>query len=349
MTYCIAWKSIDAVFMTSDSVITKTGDPKPLNKETSSLGELSISSGNVKIEEGINKIYRISNDLLISFAGDVSLFFQVFENIKKYFYDLGPLKAIELGINSVRTTAILELQLLIGLKSNDNLHLYSFNTFWDNQLKEHNDLEFVHIGSLSSTNLGERIKNTFSKNFTKENSNSFINQIYLHFLIQSYSIYEPTMEVGVGGLYNSAFITKKDVNFIDDTSIIIYEPLANQNTIIPIGICNYFNRWDAFIYNSTISNSKEIFIPDSTNFLYQNADAQNFVEEYSNNYTPGIIAFYSSKTQLVSIFIMKDTSKYFILTFKNGKIELQVTQDCLNLLLKTNPSAQIGFNVQIDV
>jgi len=349
MTYCIAWKSTEAVFMTSDSVITKTGDPTPLNKETSSLGELSISRENVKVEEGINKVYRIAEDLLISFAGDVSLFFQVFENIKKYFYDLSALKAIELGINSVRTTGILELQLLIGFKSNDNLYLYSFNTLFDNQLKEHSDLEFVHIGSLSSTNLGERIKNTFLNSFAKEKSNSFISQIYLHFLIQSYSIYEPTMEVGVGGLYNSAFITKKNVNFIDDTSIIIYEPLTNQNTIVPIGICNYFNRWDAFIYNSTISNSKEIFIPDSTNFLYQNVDAQNLIENYSYNYTPSIIVFYSSTVQLVSIFIMKDTSKYFILSFKNGKIELQVTQDCLNLLLKTNPSAHMGFNVQIDV
>ena len=44
MTYCIAWKSTEAIFMTSDSVITKTGDPNPLNKETSSLGELSNTS-----------------------------------------------------------------------------------------------------------------------------------------------------------------------------------------------------------------------------------------------------------------------------------------------------------------
>lgn len=349
MTYCIAWKSSEAIFLTSDSVITKTGYPNPLNKRTSSLGELSISKENQKIEEGINKIYRISDDLLISFAGDVSLFFQVFENIKKYFCDLSPIKAISLGIDSVRTNGFLNLQLLIAFKSNNNLCLYSFNTLLDKQLTEHGDLEFVHIGSLSSTHLGQMIKNTFQNSFVKENYRSFITQIYLHFLIQSFSIYEPTMEIGVGGLYNSAFITKANVNFIDDTSIIIYEPLINQNTLIPIGICNYFNRWDAFIYNSTISNSKEIFIPDSTNFLYQNLDAQNLIEDYSYNYTPKIVTFYSSTVRLVSIFIMKDTSKYFVLSVKNGKIQLEVTQDCLNLLLKTNPSAHIGFNVQIDV
>jgi hypothetical protein len=346
MTYCIAWKTKDAVFMTADSAITTTGSAVNRFNDRSSLGELSVKRGDMTIQEEANKILNVGKTLLLCYSGDVNLFLEVFNILKKYYDESKPEYSLQIAIDSVRTNASINLRLLFAYSVNNQVGLYSFNLNGDLKITTHDAKELISIGIFAQSESDRKNKERFQY-LIDSGMNPFTIHLHIHFFVQSQSVFSDTLKYGVGGLYNSAFITPNYISYIDDTSIILYDAVAEKNTIIPRGICNFFNRYEAFICNSTISNSKEIFISFKENILFNDKELQAEIEDYSQNYRPSIVVFFSLNSKIGSIFLVEKKDEYFELNFNEGKIGLKTYQKCMDLLLVKNHTNEVQFNIII--
>src|SRR5256885_2350897 len=104
MTYCIGWRNHNTVYLISDTASTiedKSGKYKP-QKEISSMGEKSFATKTLAVEEYLHKQFRIENNFIIAYAGDVDTALTIIYTTKKYFDPEHPLKSFELALDSIR-------------------------------------------------------------------------------------------------------------------------------------------------------------------------------------------------------------------------------------------------------
>lgn len=87
MSYCIAWKHGNNVFMLSDTAISSRVDEPmvPYN----SMGEVQTTHFGYYVEEGLLKLIKISSDFAVSFATeDVTCAWQMIETIRMLYENL---------------------------------------------------------------------------------------------------------------------------------------------------------------------------------------------------------------------------------------------------------------------
>src|SRR5262249_39910757 len=68
MTYCLAWKLRNAVFLVADAAVT--GGSMPLRETRSSFGELH-KAGPTKVQQAALKVFHLPGERGLTFAGDV--------------------------------------------------------------------------------------------------------------------------------------------------------------------------------------------------------------------------------------------------------------------------------------
>lgn len=154
MTYCIGWKYNNTIFLVSDSV--QTGNQIP-STEYSSFGELHQQVNGYFVEEALLKIVPISENCVISFAGDdVRLAFNIIKHIKKFYttyqHDINEI------LSSVRNSfwplpkdtcgKEAYVELIIGIYHDNRPRLLKWNTKNPNPVECTED--FCSIGCLTN-------------------------------------------------------------------------------------------------------------------------------------------------------------------------------------------------------
>lgn len=69
MSYCIAWKKNEQVFMLSESAISSFEDD--IQAGISTFGEVQGLYGKYYVQEGLLKIIKINDDFVLGVSGDV--------------------------------------------------------------------------------------------------------------------------------------------------------------------------------------------------------------------------------------------------------------------------------------
>lgn len=236
MTYCIAWKSKRTVYLISDSArtIENGSGSNKLQKNYTSVGEKSVHSGNITVEEWLHKQFRVDDKFIITYAGDVHLAIGIVKNIRRCFNHVQPLAAFERAIDSVRNPERpTDVQFLFGIREDDEIRLYAYNLNDDKKIVEIEEDKLVQIGSLSDSIYSEKANKMYNAHI--RHLNKPIEQFY-QFLtfIQSFGIRNYTLEDGAGGLYSGLYLDANGVHWVDDTSLIIYDRNMNNPSEVNI-------------------------------------------------------------------------------------------------------------------
>ena len=85
MSYCVAWKKENRVYIIADSAISSTEDN--INKPVSTFGEVQGLYGKFYVQEGILKIRRVNENIIVAFSGDIEIAEELlnhFQTVKEY-------------------------------------------------------------------------------------------------------------------------------------------------------------------------------------------------------------------------------------------------------------------------
>lgn len=270
MTYCIAWKSKDSVFVVADSARTvESVHNIVLEKQQSAFGETSINEEGKVIEEYIHKLFQIERKVIVGFAGNVDIALETIDTFQKYFDHNNVVLSFERSINSVRTENGWDVQFLLGFVDKGEPKLYSFNVDNNGILQE--EFGLVQIGSMASSSPYSYLAVKFyNEHLAKLRSSE--QQFYqaLSFF-QHLGLHDHTFKYNAGGIYSGALVNIKGAKWMEDTAYIIFDKnLSDKTQIKLLGRVQIYIRYHSLIHYSTLTNTKEIFIHNESNPIYLN-------------------------------------------------------------------------------
>ena len=79
MSYCIAWKKNEQVFMLSESAISSFEDD--IQAGISTFGEVQGLYGKYYVQEGLLKIIKINDDFVLGVSGDVPTIIELLTHV----------------------------------------------------------------------------------------------------------------------------------------------------------------------------------------------------------------------------------------------------------------------------
>ena len=222
MTYCIGWKTKDAVFLIADSAVTSSA---PINEThtTTSFGEKHAWVGKESVQEMAVKVISIMNTVF-TFAGDSTLGYSIAKTLRLALENgQSPKTALRDAIGSnVFPASNKSVSVLHGYYENGRPFLTSFNKQKNGQFENHDDI--VQIGSISEKyrNLSEGALNALNQEFAKKASPKRLMSFVLT-LVQSYGIRSYLIEKNVGGIFSGIYADATGVNWHSDTLYVIHD------------------------------------------------------------------------------------------------------------------------------
>lgn len=250
MTYCIGWKYNNTIFLVADSA--QTGNQLP-STEYSSFGELHQQVNEYVVEEALLKIVPISENCVISFAGDVQLAFDIIKHIKEFY------ATYQHDINEILTSVRKSLwplpkdkcgkeayvELIIGIYHNNRPQILKWNTKNPNHVELTED--FCSIGCLTNS-YDTKIKNVLN-GMTQNNKNEDDLLAGIITTLQVYGMKDLLIKKYAGGNFSGIRITNQGVFWQKD---ITYVFLNGNNEK------NYFKvTWIARNNNAIVLSTKE--------------------------------------------------------------------------------------------
>lgn len=125
MSYCIAWKKDNHVFMVAESAISTIADN--IESDVSTFGEIQGLYGQYYVQEGKLKILRVHENFIVGFAGDTSIAEEFCEQI----HNMGDLLNVQI-IKEVLLCNYVGLEvsaIIIEKGSSPKLYLFDGETF----------------------------------------------------------------------------------------------------------------------------------------------------------------------------------------------------------------------------
>lgn len=212
MTYCKAWKKDKKIYMVADSAISsKTDDLKsPIN----SFGESQGLYGKYYVQEGQLKIFRINENIVLSFAGVVSLAYEIIEYIYAFANDMEIEKLFEKIENTFAGANIEIIIAVLQEKHENKIYYFDGNKF--------DDVADCEIGNgknipLFSQEVGKIVDHFYS---TTEDKNDYLAMVIG--VIQCYILKNHTFSQGVGGVCSGIIIDTK-IKWFRDLEYYIYD------------------------------------------------------------------------------------------------------------------------------
>ena len=242
MTYILGFKSKKCVYLTGDFAITKEGTDLSLREEYSSFGEKHIIRGangnkSFTVEESMLKIFPVSSNVAVGFAGDVRFAVSIIENFS-LLIDIEPpssvQKIIEIFKSSIQssTPSQSSAHFIIGGIVNQSPFLFAVDS---NSMAVQKNSEFIHLGSLMDTGIPLSIENIISP-FLKSNDVDKEILICANAVIQSSLLHYGTIQKGVGGLFLGIQISESGIRWQKDTSYILYDSGFTNPTMINMAV-----------------------------------------------------------------------------------------------------------------
>ncbi|MFV0518134.1 MAG: hypothetical protein ACK5MV_12120 [Aminipila sp.] len=252
MTYCLAWKKEETIFIIADSITSSkvldmsTFKSKNKNSEAviNTFGEIQGLYGNYYMQEGLLKIYKITENIVICFSGVVSIAYEILEYIYSSVSNLSIYEIIE---NITNNYSGQEIELIIAI-TGDNNQIYYFDG---------NSFTIVNkcaIGNGSktipfSTNVYSIINNLYFNNIDK---NDYLAKVLMS--IQCYSLQIETLKDGFGGTFYGLYMSYK-VKFQRDLEYYIFDDdIKNSSTI------SIISRKNSIFSSSDINKGTTFFI-----------------------------------------------------------------------------------------
>ncbi|SDI41649.1 hypothetical protein SAMN04487975_11680 [Planococcus glaciei] len=306
MTYCVAWKSNNEIYVLADS-LTSSESESEFNYESpfSSMGEVYGQYDTNYIGETDTKIYYIEN-IVVAFSGVINVFSQVKETIEL----LGKTTCIELIVNSLKEI-VGDSDLIIAIKNEEDNRLYHLNKLG---FKEVND--FIAIGSGSDiTELNNLMREFFLNEMDPEyEPQKKVSAATAY--IQMLSLKNNYLNVGVGGTFCGVCIHEK-IEWNDDFLYFLYDEKFEVKKLI-----NVIIRKNTIITGSDFTGLTKAF---KYKYLSENEGRKmlRYIQKCIQSYIPRYVVFYSSDINNIYFCdIYNKTHTLYLRIFqRRGKVE----------------------------
>lgn len=252
MTFIVAWKSKDAVFITGDSALTRTGfNLEYLNntiKETkwkTTFDENIVLNHERIVQEAVVKIHNIQNKLIIGYAGAgnsaIDVIAHIEQNVNPVLTNLQELIAEGASMYGG------EFQMVVGYFNKSTPCMLTFNLNDDSEFEVSNTWATLGSGRnneslrLISINAIEFLENLSIYNSHQDRLVQFCT------LIQSLILRDQLLETGVGGFFTGGYLTKRKFTWQKDTAYVTF--LLGEET-----------KWNHHSPNVRFTNGRFLFL-----------------------------------------------------------------------------------------
>lgn len=237
MTYILGYKSKKCTYLTGDFALTRTGRNISLREEYSSFGEKHILRGEggkqYTVEEAMLKIFPVSVNVAVGFAGDVGFAVSIIENFSLLINDQHPTtvqKLINLLIQSINTSmpSHLSAHFVVGGILKDSPFLFAVES---HSMVIQENTEFIHVGSIANSSVPTSAEQIIAPLLQANDVDKEI-LICSNAVIQSILLHERSIQQGVGGLFLGLQISNEGIQWQKDTSYILYDSGFRNFTMI---------------------------------------------------------------------------------------------------------------------
>lgn len=262
MTYVLAWKNKDNVFLAGDTALTSSSNFKNKFFLRTSFGQRNIESadGKNQVEERVFKLF-IQKNVSIGIAGNYKKalnFVETFyENIKK---DASPRASLEAAVFKNILNKENPVQAVVCFYANGP-RILSFN--------ENGEFDIREVESTVQIGNPLPIHQEKSKEWIEHFSNqdcAETNLVLMLSVLQSYNIFSPQMERGIGGAFGGLLVGEDAGKWQPD--ILFFEHGGNEPKVVGTAI-----RHGQFVISSPIIGESRIiasFVPPLTqDFVYK--------------------------------------------------------------------------------
>ncbi len=252
MTFIVAWKSKDAIFITGDSALTRTGYnleylnyAKNRTKWKTTFDEDIVLNQEKIVEESVVKVHNINNKLIIGYAGTgnnaVDVIAHIEQNVNLELTNLQEL------ISEGATMYGGKFQMVVGYFYKSTPCMLTFNLNGNSEFED--EYCWALLGSGRNNKILKQLSlNTihFLEKSNKYNSNQdklvqFCSQI------QSLILRHQLLNTGVGGFFTGGYLTKRKFTWQNDTAYVTF--LLSEET-----------KWNQNSPNVRFTNSRFVFL-----------------------------------------------------------------------------------------
>lgn len=241
MSYCIAWKKDNHVFMIAESAISTIADN--IESDISTFGEVQGLYGQYYVQEGKLKILRVHENFIVGFAGDASIAEEFCEQLHNM-SDLLNLQIMEeiLLCNYVG----LELSAIIVEKGSfPKIHLFDGKTF--------STVDECEIGIGKENPLFTRDVKSILNEFYRPGIDY---HDYLAIVIgelQCYSLRNNCICEGYGGTFYGVSVNTK-IRWFRDSAYYVFDKDIQQGDFISV-----INRQNS-VFTTSVSSDRTLFL-----------------------------------------------------------------------------------------
>ncbi|MRN55251.1 hypothetical protein [Paenibacillus monticola] len=244
MTYCLAWRKKNKLFMIADSAISMKSNNDTNVNEFSSFGEFQEKDREYLVYENQNKLIIIDNKYVICYAAsDIKHAFEVIQLFKDCIsYGIEVIEAINTILNSISYT---DVQLLIGYSESDEVKLLLFD------LKTIKFGDCFEIGSVAEIEEWTRYSNRWISCNLADGHELVMTIAYL----QMKALKHGLLKHGAGGTFSGIELTRSEIKWCPDLNYCLLDSMAR-----PEGIITVINRENILCTSSTYNRSVNMFI-----------------------------------------------------------------------------------------
>lgn len=349
MTFCIGFKNSKGVFLVSDSLVTETKNHRreEMFGNLTSTGSM-LSDKSLTMSESIQKVLKITDSVLVSFAGEnINLIIERLKELKQLIENYGYKPKDAFNSIFIGAGPFPNMTILLAYKEEELLFLESYNLNGDMRIVEHELDEIVQIGS-GCNNIP-----------LKEESYKFINDLtYSDFTememltvtlagLQSISIHIDTIPSSTGGHYYGGLINRDGIQFADDTLYIFYgvESKGDKNRIVAKNEISLLHLEDiSYIYSTYFNHKDGMYIFYLKDLSYPSdilkiPNLESKLEKLKSDYRGGKLTYTVCLNVINKEFIIcKKEGKYNGYPFRvynqeNGTMQINLPEDVQEAIL----------------
>ena len=294
MSYCVAWKYNNSVFMLADTA-TSSLVGTPLTNYNS-MGEKQTVYDNYLIQENLLKLITINDNLAVAFAtDDTNVADEMIQTISFLYKTVDFNTLLKNFTSTYGTNKNTELLLIHSTRQN-NAQIYKF---CNGLFSTH---EYADIGSGTQTKTLSEDMKLIIKMYENDHYND--SNYYLALVastLQCYLFHNDYFKHGIGGIVTGLYLNSR-IKFCRDLEFYFFQNDINKGDSLSV-----INRYHSFFSSSKLGKQRGYINP---------VDAEIIEDEYN---VSGIIKSLDTKNPFYYIFYCNDRNVMIFLE-TNGKL-----------------------------
>lgn len=294
MSYCIAWKHENNVFMLSDTAVSSK-NIEPLTNYNS-MGELQTTHYGYIVEEGILKLIKISDNFAVSYAtNNIDTALEMISNIKMLSDNLSDNYKFDDLLSSFKATygTNTDTELLFVYSyGQDKIKIYKFSG------GDFRETDYAYIGSGKNTKSLLIDVQTMINDMYKAGLNNMEPNYYLALVastLQCYLYHNQYFKHGIGGVITGLFLNYK-IHFCRDLEFYFFEDNINYGDSLSV-----INRYNSFCSSSNVGQQR-IYLNPSDSDIFEDDYILSSISKSLNGKSPYYYIFYCNRKN-VMVFI----------------------------------------------